>query len=79
MNFVRKWTLLIIVAFVTLGATAAYAATTHQVIMWFYTDATYTELAGEIILTCANTVIQDGEITPYSREIERVKCSILFN
>lgn len=53
----------------------SYAAWRDFVIVWYYSDSSYTEVVGEAMFTCRNNVIQEGIVTPYAREIERTPCS----
>ncbi len=52
-------------------ALAAPAFHSHKI---YYTDATLTVWAGELILDCYNHHSYTGAITPYYVEVERYSC-----
>lgn len=57
------------------AAAPAIAAPTFHSHKIYYTDATRTVWAGEVVLDCYNHHRYDGQITPYWIEVERYSCA----
>jgi hypothetical protein len=75
MNISKAFAGLALAAACVAAATPALAIPTYYSHKIYYTDATKTVWAGELILDCFNHHSYEGTITPYFIEVERYLCS----